>query len=644
MRYTLLFLFVFIFVDSHAQYTSYHSEDKKALRDYEEARQLLKRAQFREAMEPMLDAVERDPDFIEVWLALGSASNRLGWDSLSFVYFKKAIRIDPDYPKSKYAYHAIGEQFYKDAVYDSAEAYLEHYLRTIPGDTRTETAARAMILDCRFAQQAIQSPFDYNLQELGAHANSFELQYFPSYSVDMQRLYFTRRVGLDNYDDEDIYYCDRDSTTRGWTMPQSLSPNINSENNEGAGSVSADGRTLVFTSCDGVRGFGSCDIYTAEKVGEDWSTPRNIGKAINSGAWEAQPSLSADGRTLLFVSNRRAGFGGKDIWISVKDKKGDWQPAFNLGKEINTSKDEISPFIHANGETIYFASNGREGLGGFDIYMSEVAQDSVWSDPVNLGAPLNDANDQVSLHIGSDGKSGVYTVEKSTTQGFRSKLYAFDLPDSFRVTRESAYLRGKVIDHESKKPLSSTIQVFKLSDDHFYSQLESDPTNGEYTLVLTEGYRYGIYVSAPGYLFVDFSFSLADLQSFDRNLLDIELQPIQVGASSTLGNIFFDHDDYRLKEESMSELRVVYYFLKRNPNVVMEIAGHSDSQGEESYNLKLSTQRAKTVYDFLLSKGIRASQLTFRGYGESQPKTTERSEAAQAKNRRIEFLVLEIKP
>ncbi|MBU2912827.1 OmpA family protein [Reichenbachiella agariperforans] len=642
MRYTLLFLFVFIFVDSHAQYTSYHSEDKKALRDYEEARQLLKRAQFREAMEPMLDAVERDPDFIEVWLALGSASNRLGWDSLSFVYFKKAIRIDPDYPKSKYAYHAIGEQFYKDAVYDSAEAYLEHYIRTIPNDPVKETVAKSMIMDCRFALQALLNPFEYNIRQLADHANSFQLQYFPALSVDQQKLYFTRRVGMNNYDDEDIYFCEYDSASQVWSVPASVSDQINSEFNEGAASLSADERTLVFTSCDGRRGYGSCDIYIAQKVGDDWSKPENIGKAVNSAAWEAQPSLSADGRTILFVSNRRGGYGGKDIWMSTKNRRGEWQSAINLGKRINSNKDEISPFIHANGETIYFSSNGHEGLGGLDIYMSEIERDSLWKFPVNLGYPLNDEHDQVSLYIASDSKTGVYTIEKLTKTGFQSKLYAFDLPDRFQVTNQSAYLKGRVVDADNHSPITAEIQVYHLSNNHFYSELTSDAKTGAYTLVLTEGNRYGIYVTSPGYMFVDFSFTLEDLKSFDQNLLDIELQPIKVGASSTLGNVFFDHDDASLKPESMSELRVVYYFLRQNPKLKMEIAGHSDSEGSESYNLELSMRRAKTVHDFLISKGISPSQLSYKGYGESRLLYTGENPHLLAENRRIEFLVSEI--
>lgn len=640
--FLLAFLFLGLSQTSFAQYTKYHTDDKRALRDYEEAKVLLKRSQFREAMEPLLDAVEEDPDFIEAWLSLGSASYRLMWDSLTIAYFETAIKIDPDYKKSKYAYYAIGELKIKDADYQYALDYLEHYLRTAPSEPVKEKEARVMIKNCRFAIEALKHPFDYNIRELPTHANNFQLQYFPAYSVDQQTLYFTRREGFGYHNDEDIYYSEWDSTKIEWTVPKSISSNINSEYNEGAASLSADGRLLVFTSCDGRRGYGSCDIYVSEKEGDNWSKPMNMGKAINSTAWDAQPSLSADGRTILFVSNRPGGFGGKDIWISVKDTKGTWQPAFNLGKRVNTNKDEISPFLHANGETIYFASQGHEGFGGLDIFMSEIEKDSLWQFPVNLGAPLNDEKDQVSLHIASNGKEGVYTIEKTIDGDFQSGLYAFDLPDSFKVSNQSVYLKGKVTDKSNNKPLASNIKIFRLDDEKYYSELTSDKVNGSYTLVLTEGYEYGVYVSREGYLFKDFSFSLKDIDSFNQNLLNIELDPIRVGATSVLGNVFFDYDDYTLKESSLSELRIVYYFLKKNRNVVVEIGGHSDSKGAAAYNMTLSEKRAKTVYDFLLSKRVDPRQLTYKGYGQLKPLIEVDSGENEEENRRIEFKIIKI--
>lgn len=634
---TLLFLTCFAVF---GQYTKYHTTDKRAEKYYEEARQYLKRAQFREAFEPLQDALDKDPNFIEVWLAMGSANYRLGRYDETLAALHKALEIDPDYAKSKYAYFLIGEIYFKQSNYEESKAYLGHYLSLDETEIQKREQAEEMVDNCQYALAAMETPFDYNIQILPDHANSFALQYFPVLSVDQQKIYFTRREGLTVQHDEDIYYSDKQADG-SWSVPQSVSENINSAYNEGAASLSADGRMLVFTSCDGRRGYGSCDIYVSYKEGNEWSKPENMGNMINSAAWEAQPSLSADGRTIYFVSNRQGGYGRKDIWSSTKNKKGKWESAVNLGKKINTNKDEISPFIHANGESIYYSSNGKIGLGGLDIYMSE-KEDSLWSEPVNLGYPLNDAHDQLSLYISSGGEKGYYTIEKKDRGNFESKLYSFDLPDSFRVSNRSSYVKGTVSDAETGTPLSAEIKLYKLDNEKFYSELASDKKTGEYTVVLSESNQYGLYVSAKGYLFQDFSFSFDDIDAFDSNLLDIKLEPVKIGATTILSNIFFDFNEYTLQRSSMSELKEVYDFLRQNPNVKVEISGHTDNVGSADYNLDLSTKRAKSVYDFLIFKRIRPEQISYVGYGQARPIAPNDNLENQSKNRRIEFKISEI--
>lgn len=640
MRVAATALLILSFISAFAQGTKYHTTDKRAEKYYEEARQYLKRAQFREAMEPLQDALDKDPNFIEVWLAMGSANYRLGRDSMTLLTLHKAIEIDPDYHKSTYAYYLIGEIYFKQSNYNDAKSYLAHYLSREDSDLKRREQAEVMVDNCQYSLEAMAAPFDYNIQILPDHANYFKLQYFPVLSVDQQKIYFTRREGLSMRHDEDIYYCDKQSDGT-WTVPQSISENINSDYNEGAASLSADGRMLVFTSCDGRRGYGSCDIYVSYKEGDEWSSPENIGPYINSEAWEAQPSLSADGRTIYFVSNRQGGHGRKDIWSSSKDEKGKWQPAENLGKQINTNKDEISPFIHANGESIYFSSNGRIGLGGLDIYMSEKIEGN-WTEALNLSYPLNDAHDQVSLYISSDGEKGYYTIEKKKQNDFESRLYSFDLPDSFQVTHKSSYLRGTVSDAKTGKPLAANIKLYKLNDEEFFSELNSDRKTGGYTVVLSEGNQYGLYVSAQGYVFQDFSFAFDDIGEFDANLLDIKLEPVEVGITTVLGNIFFDFNEFTLQRKSLSELKEVYEFLRQNPNVQVEISGHTDNIGSAEYNMELSTKRAKSVYDFLIFKRIKPEQISYVGYGQDQPIAPNDNEENQSKNRRIEFKISSI--
>ena len=640
MRIALTILLFFSFLSTFAQGTKYHTTDKRAEKYYEEARQYLKRAQFREAMEPLQDALDKDPEFIEVWLAMGSANYRLGRLKETLIALHKALEIDPDYSKSIYAYYLIGEIYFKQSNYEESKSYLGHYLSREDIEVQKRKQAEVMVDNCQYALKAMANPFDYNIQVLPDHANSFALQYFPVLSVDQKKIYFTRREGISVQNDEDIFYSDKQADG-SWSIPQSISDHINSSYNEGAASLSADGRMLVFTSCDGRMGYGSCDIYVSYKEGDNWSKPENIGNQINSAAWEAQPSLSADGRTIYFVSNRQGGFGRKDIWSSSKNKKGKWGLAVNLGKKINTNKDEISPFIHANGESIYYSSNGKIGLGGLDIYMSE-RTDTIWSEPTNLGYPLNDAHDQVSLYISSDGAKGYYTIEKKDRGNFESKLYSFDLPDSFQVSNKSSYLKGTVSDADTGAPLSANIKLYKLDDEKYYSELSSDKKNGEYTVVLSESNQYGLYVSCTGYLFKDFSFSFDDVDGFDSNLLDIKLEPVKIGATTVLGNIFFDFNEFTLQRSSMSELKEVYDFLRQNPRVKVEISGHTDNIGSADYNLALSTKRAKSVYDFLIFKRINPEQISYVGYGQGHPIAPNDNLENQSKNRRIEFKISEI--
>jgi len=637
---TLIFFFVLHASFAFSQQAKYATVDKKALKFYYEAVEYMRRAQFIEAIEPLNRAILRDDRFIEAWLALGNAHRRLG-DTDTVIYFlKTALKLNLGYSRSKGANFTIGQIYYEKGKYTESQTYLTIYLDSTPKHPQNERKTKAMLSDCAFAIEALANPLDIDLENLGANANYFQLQYFPVLSVDQKQLFFTRREGSSIKQDEDIFYSLKNEAGE-WSIPRSVSDNINTSFNEGACALSADGRTLVFTSCDGRRGYGSCDLFISYKKGEYWSVPKNLGRAINSEAWEAQPTLSADGRTIYFVSNRAGGRGGKDIWVARKDRKDKWQPAKNAGSQINSTKHEISPFIHPNEENIYFSSNGYSGMGGFDIFMCQKT-DTLWSAPMNLGYPLNDHHDQISLYISSTGETGYYTIEKRDNAEISSQLYSFIVPDQLRVKRRSSYLTGTVVDAKSNLPLASEIQIYQFDNRKFYSKVNSDVVTGEYVLVLNDGTQYGIYATAPGYLFRDFSFSYQDIASFDSNLLRIALQPISVGAETVLGNIFFDFDDYSLKKESYSELRTVYRFLRKNQKVKVEISGHTDSKGSEAYNLDLSKKRAKTVYDFLVSKGISKSSLTYTGYGQSKPITSNDDLDSSVKNRRIEFKILEI--
>lgn len=631
--------FCILFSISSIAQVKYASENKKALKYYEEARLLMKRVQYYEALIPLNKAVEKDPNFIEAWTAIGTANLKIGENSKGIEAFEKSLQINPDYNWSLNSYFVLGEVHFKNAHYQESLDYLNDFLKRETKDISRTDKAKKYIQHANFSLEAINNPYEYNQRPLNDHANYLKLQYFPVLTVDEKTLIFTGRKGLKPYDDENIYISNKGDDGH-WSIPGSVSNNINTPLNEGACTISADGRTLIFTACTGRKGYGSCDLYISYKIGDNWITPENMGPVINSSSWDVQPSLSADGRGLFFVSTRKGGIGGKDIWYAEKDKKGKWQSPVNMGDVVNSNEDEISPFIHVNGESLFFSSKGHLGMGGYDIFKTEKMNDSVWTVPINLGYPLNDHDDQVSLYISSSGETGYYTMEKRTTDDWNSWLYQFEMPKALTIQKKSTFMTGTVRDAITKKVLSSEIKLYDLNSGKIKSLVNSDVKNGQYTIVLTEQNEYGMYVSKEGYLFKDFSFTYSNIKTFDNELLEVELIPIKGGEHMILKNIYFEFDRFELKKESFSELEALLEFLKQNKSVKIEIQGFTDDKGAVDYNMTLSSNRAETVFDYLVDKGVSKNRLQYKGFGSKNPAFPNDTDDNRKKNRRIEFQIL----
>ncbi|MFZ9503789.1 MAG: OmpA family protein, partial [Cyclobacteriaceae bacterium] len=483
-----------------------------------------------------------------------------------------------------------------------------------------------------------QNEWSARPRPLSDTVNRFLMQYFPVLTADEQQLFFTRRNGPTDRDTEDIVVSTKDSLGR-FGIPVSVSPVINSPENEGTCTVSADGRLIIFTSCRGRAGFGNCDLFESRRIGNRWTEPRNLGAAINSTAWESQPSLSADGRELFFVSDRKGGVGARDIYRSVRDDNGKWTPAKNTGSVINTRYDEISPFLHASGRILFFASNGRVGFGGYDIFYSHW-QDSVWSAPVNFGSPVNNHEDQFSLFITADGKKAYYSHEEARDQN-TGKIFSLEVPPSLQIREVSAAVKGRVVNAETEKPVKARIELINLKTNASLSYVYSDSLNGNYLMVLTRGSDYGLFVTAPGYLYKSQHFNLTN-EDPEQLVIDLRLSPVHAGSSMVLQNIFFDYDSYALKQESLPELEKATRFLRENPSIRIEISGHTDNTGTETKNQSLSVNRAKSVADQLIRSGIDGSRIKASGYGSSRPVVPNDTEAGRQRNRRIEFKVLNV--
>ena len=609
------------------------SNNKKAVKLYEEARSLIGARDFDKAFERLQLAIDKDPDFAEAYLKLASIYQIKFNDSLQFWCYRQVIDRYPDTHKFASSWYLLGSNAFKNGNYEETLKYLGKYMELTSEKGRYASSAKLLIDNSHFAINYKTNDFQFNPRPLPKVVNQFKQQYFPVLTVDQNTLLFIKRQG-----DEEILQTDKDANGN-WQEPHSISDNINSEYNEGTCSISADGRMLVFTSCMGRQGYGSCDLYVSYKTGNAWSVPENMGEVINSPSWDSQPSLSADGRTLYFVSNRSGGFGSRDIYVSQQNEAGEWQSPQNVGSSINTSFDDISPFIHPNGQRLYFATNGRLGFGGFDIYFSDKKSASEWLAPTNFGYPINTHDDEVSMFISSDGAKGYYSHEERTKESVLSTLYEIDIPPKLQVEHKSSYVFGKVMDGETNTPLKATVSLINLDSNNSVEKVRSDSVTGDYLIVITQGAQYGLFAESEGYLYKSENFNLTEKLLIPVKI-NLKLEKIKPGARVVLKNIFFDFDSYNLTSTSKAELNRVLHLLNTNKTLRVEISGYTDNVGTEKYNLELSEKRAEAVYNYLVKNGVDKTKLGFRGYGASNFLNSNNTEEERAKNRRIEFKVL----
>jgi OOP family OmpA-OmpF porin len=634
----LVLIFSPVLVQAQTPANTLCSANKKAIALYVEADNYRVRGQFKQAMELLNQAIQKDKNFCEAYYRLAQVYRDTRKIKEAIDLMNKGLSLTTDPKKEKIFHFDLAELSLLTGNYADAKKYATLFLAQEKTNKPKIDEATLWLKTSEYGLTNQREANDYLPRMLSDTVNSFVMQYFPVLTADEQQLFFTRRNGITGYDTEDIVVSTKDAQGR-WTKPVSVSPIINSPENEGTCSVSADGRQIIFTSCRGRAGFGGCDLFMSEKKGDEWSTPVNLGAGVNSGYWESQPSLSADGRVLYFASERRGGRGGKDIYVSYKDDKGVWSKAEMLPATINSPIDDLSPFIHANGRTLFFASNGRVGFGGYDIYVTERI-DNAWTEPKNFGAPVNNFEDQFSLFITADGKTGYYSHERDLNEN-TGRLYEIKIPEALQMEHRSNYVKGIITDIDSKQPVKARIELMDLKKNALVSVVSSDSLNGKYLMVLTHGSDYGLFVSAPGYLYKSFNFNYEQLNQFDPIIADIALQRAKSGAMVVLNNIFFDYNKFDLKAESISELEKVVRFLTDNPKTKIEISGHTDNQGNEDSNQVLSQKRAASVSDYLAQKGILASRVKTMGFGSKKPLLDNSTEENRKVNRRIEFRILE---
>lgn len=622
-----------LFVLSLCVSTAFAQRDD-AIKDLTKARQYASTQDYEDALESLNDALEEDETFVDVYLFKADIFKILGQGDSALAQYEKARNYDPPYYLDLFQ----GRLLFELERYQEAIHLLESYLNHPRANKRYFDEIERKIESAQFAEKAASQLFPYEPINLGPGVNTNQLEYFPSISADGRTLVFTHRKLEGPKLDEDFWFSRRDSSGAEWSQAQILPGRLNTRGNEGAQSINAFGDVIFFAACDRPDGRGSCDIYASflEKDGQ-WSKALNLGPAINTGLWESQPSISPDGRTLYFVRGRSGDDSKMDIYQS-EYKEGRWTKAIKVPGLVNTPVQETSPYIHFDNEHLYFSSNGHPGMGDLDFFVSKKQADGTWGEPLNLGKPINTPFQEFSLIVAPDGRTGFFSSDALEDGYGKLDLYQFELPPPARAL-PIAYLKGKVIDKESRQSLQAKLEFRDLLDSN---RVINGSTNrsGRFYAVLPAQAEYGLSVAKPGYLFYSRNFALGQQQKESALDLLVELTPLKSGQSVILENIFFATDSYDLDKRSNNEIQELIHFLKLNPSLRVSIEGHTDTEGSAEYNKTLSENRAKAVFNALLAAGISKTRLEYKGFGSKQPIASNDTESGRAQNRRTEMRIL----
>ncbi|WP_158799551.1 OmpA family protein [Pedobacter sp. L105] len=607
---------------------------KKAQQNFEYAEKSLQSRDYDAAIKSLEDAVAADPSFQVALIQLGDIYKLKRSFEKAKDNYSKAIAIAGQAPEAR-TYYSLGEAELNMGDYSNAGKQFALFKQNYKGKDQTLIArAEKFIRDCDFSVIAIQHPEKYEPVNLGAAINTKDREYLPTLTADGNSLIFSRTV--DN--NEDFYISHK--VNQQWQTAVPLSDKINTRFNEGAQTITPDGNYLFFTGCNREDGFGSCDLYVSHKVGNGWDTPFNLGAVVNSSSWDSQPAVTPDGNTLYFVSNRPGGMGGYDIWKTTLDNDGNWGKPQNLGPDINTPFDENTPFVHPDGKTLYFSSNGWPGLGNMDIFYSRMQSDGKWGKPVNIGYPINTFNEETGLMVSPDGTLGMFS--SVLKEGFGDMdIYSFNLPTAAKPL-PITYVKGIVRDKETRNFLEAKVQVVDLKTKETKFNDYTSKDNGEFLAVMPLGSTYAFNVMADGYLFYSDHFELNTKKTDQPYVLDIYLEKLKPGGNVILKNIFFDTNKYELLPESLTELADLLQLLNANKTISIEIQGHTDDVGNALDNQKLSLARAKAVYDYLIAKQIDPERLSFKGFGSTAPIAKNDTAEGRQKNRRTSFQIIKV--
>ncbi|MFZ1705480.1 MAG: OmpA family protein [Saprospiraceae bacterium] len=633
----LILLFPFGMFGQSNNYTPLKSLSPKYLSIFKSSIQDSRIGAYEKSLAKINKILKVYPNCVEAQLKKAGTVYLLKDTDKALEILNDVIKNYPDYDIEPY--FTRGFILFENKNYTLSTKDFKHYLSVDTLSINRRKKVTQYYEMSYFRDSLMRNPVKFTPTSLPKEVNSPYAEYSPSLSIDGTSLVFTRR--FNHQEDLFISYID---SLGGFTNAQPLEQ-INTPSNEGAHCVSADGKLILFTGCDRDILFRGCDLYYSVLKNGSWTKPSNIGKVINTPAWESQPCLSADNRTLFFVSDRVGGLGGRDIWYSTKNERDIWSAPTNIGDHINTNQDDETPFLHPDGKTLYWRSNGRLGMGDFDIYFAiwdEISQS--WGEVKNLGYPINTEGNEGGLVVSLDGTKAYFGTDyfsKISNQSFNLDICSFNLPPFAKATPTS-FVKIVVSDANTNLPLVADVQILNIYQNHlFYTGITN--TEGQLITPIHGKNKYSIHINKNGYLFYSAHIDIDSIFTFDKPYeYTVHLHAISEKETEAvvLNNLFFTSGSYQLLPESEREINMLYELLMTHKNIKILIIGHTDNVGQSVDNQILSFNRAQAVKDALIQKGISEERILVEGKGQNSPIDTNETPGGRKNNRRTEFKVV----
>lgn len=641
--YLTCFLFLVLYASVNGQKFSFNktacdpTTTKTALKYFKQSESAKNSEDKRELLNK---AIAAEPNYYEAHYELGIRYFKTKRFAMAKDHLEQVKDICPKY--SPYTYYILGQLYLAEENWKSALTNFQKFMEFEDiDDDEKYNEVKAMLPELQDYVDLFTKPVPFDPHPVLGVCTA-EDEYLGSLSPDNRNFYFIRKKFVQPSSQggmaKEPYYAElftvSGKNTNGFDGGTIMDKPFNDKFNNGAAAITADNKHMYFVVCYNNM-VENCDIWFTEWKNGKWQPLTSMGNTINSNVWDSQPTISYDGKTLIFSSMRSGGRGGADLWMSTRNEKGEWSPPVNLGETINTPEHELTPFIHSDSQTLYFASKGHKGMGGYDLFYSKKDSAGNWMRPKNLGYPINTEYDENSFFVSLDGKKGYYATDRLNGPGGLD-IYSFDLYKEARP-EEVVFIEGTV-KKEDNTPVGGELEIIDMATNEV-TKVNIDSTDGKYVAILSTKNDLLLTLKTEGVAFTSKVIDRDEVRNGEPTTVNVEADDIKLNEPYRLNDINFATNSWELNDKAKFIIKEFAGFLKKNPKIKISIDGHTDNVGDDNSNLTLSANRAQAVYEYLLTLGITADRMTHHGYGEKKPIASNNSEFGRSKNRRTEFVI-----